>query len=100
MTTRSRFFSSRRGSAAMPSISGMVTSRMTTSGFLRSTCSMASRPPPSEATICMSDSASTQRAIMPRTTTASSTTMTRMGSCASAEPEGDAATAKLIALLF
>jgi len=96
-TTRSRFFSNSSGSAVMPSMSGIATSRITTSGLRRSTCSSASRPPRSEATICMSGSASTQRMIMPRTTTASSTTITRMGSGASAEPWDDAATAILIA---
>jgi hypothetical protein len=70
---------------------------VTTSGLRRSTCSIASRPPRSDATICMSGSASTQRMIMPRTTTASSTTITRIGSFARVEPWGGAATAMLIA---
>src|SRR5262249_7702286 len=93
----SRFFSSRSGSAVMPSMSGIVTSRITTSGALRSTCSIASRPLRSEATTSMSGSGSSQRMIVPRTTTASSTTMTRMGSFATSAAAGGAATAILIA---
>ena len=48
----------------------------------RSIWSTASRPVRSAAVISMSGSASTQRASKPRTTTASSTTMTRIGLCA------------------
>ena len=80
ITTRSRFFSNSRGKAVIPSMSGMSTSRMTTSGLVRSTCSMASRPLRSEATTCSPASASIQRTNRPRTTIASSTIITRIES--------------------
>src|SRR5580704_6331031 len=80
ITTRSRFFSNRRGRAVIPSISGMSTSRMTTSGLARSTCSMASRPLRSDATTCIPASASIHLTNRPRTTTASSTIITRIAS--------------------
>src|SRR4051812_38228968 len=97
ITTRSRFFASRRGSAVIPSVSGMSMSRMTTSGSMRSTCSMASRPQRSEATSAMPLSASSQRASSPRTTTASSTTITRMVSSPREDWADGGATARLIA---
>ena len=81
MTTRSRFFASNCGSAEMPSRSGISISSMTTSGSARSTWLTASRPVRSEAATTISGSASIQRANSPRMTTASSTIMTRSGSC-------------------
>jgi hypothetical protein len=79
MTTRSRFFSSSSGSAEMPSSSGISTSSTTTSGLTRSIWATASRPVRSEAATARSGSSSIQRETRPRTTTASSTIMTRIG---------------------
>src|SRR5262245_4143833 len=99
ITTRSRFFSRSRGSAVMPSVSGMSTSRRTTSGLVRSSCSTASRPLRIEPTTCSPSSASIQRVNRPRTTTASSTTMTRIGSWPDSGCGVGEATAILIARL-
>src|SRR5262245_5443569 len=96
ITTRSRFFSSRSGNAESPSSSGISTSRMTTSGLARSSWSTACRPVRSEATTFSPGSSSIQRETRPRTTTASSTTMMRIGGCAEADAAGMADTARLI----
>src|SRR5215510_16289065 len=96
ITTRSRFFSSRSGSAEMPSSTGISTSRMTTSGSARSSWSTASRPVRREATTSMPGSSWIHRETRPRTTTASSTTMTRIGDCVEAVGGGTAETATLM----
>src|SRR6478609_5893904 len=96
MTTRSRFLASSSGSAAMPSSSGISTSSTTTSGSSRSSWLTASRPVRKVAASSRSGSASTQRANRPRTTTASSTIMTRMRRPA-ALAENDEASARLMA---
>src|SRR5215217_1234894 len=95
MTIRSRFFSSSSGSASIPSRSGISMSRSTTSGLCRSTCSTASRPVRNDATILRSGSASIQRETSPRTTTASSTIITR-----SASGTGGGAGARVAATLM
>ena len=95
MTTRSRSFPSSSGSAASPSRSGISISRRMTSGVKRSSWSTASRPVRSEATTLMPGSASSQRATNPRTTTLSSTTITRIACCGPAWIE-TAGIAKLI----
>src|SRR2546423_6139034 len=97
ITTRSRRCFNRLGSAVIPSVSGMPTSRITTSGSQRSICSMASRPLRSVATSLKSASASIQRANRPRTTTASSTTITRIDSGPSVAREDGWAMAMVIA---
>src|SRR5438128_2465388 len=84
MMMRSRFFASRRGSAEMPSSSGISMSSTATSGLMRSSWLTASSPVRSDAATFMSGSASIQREIKPRITTESSTTMTRIGSCRAA----------------
>src|SRR4051812_5517771 len=81
MMMRSRFLASSLGSAEMPSSSGISMSSTATSGLMRSIWLTASSPVRSDASTFMSGSASIQREIMPRITTESSTTMTRIGSC-------------------
>ncbi len=80
MMMRSRFLASSLGSAEMPSSSGISMSSTATSGLMRSSWLTASSPVRSDAATFMSGSASIQREIMPRITTESSTTMTRIGS--------------------
>src|SRR5215472_11878942 len=96
ITTRSRFLSSSSGSAAMPSSSGISTSSTTTSGSTRSSWTTASRPVRSVATTSRSGSDSTQRANSPRTTAASSTSMTRMRRLTAFAAEDDGETTRLI----
>src|SRR5580704_1710027 len=78
MTVRSRFFCSKSGSAVMPSRSGISMSRRTMSASFLSNQAIVSRPLGNEATTRISGSASIQRANRLRTTTASSTTTTRI----------------------
>src|SRR6266568_1537966 len=81
MMMRSRFFASNCGSAEMPSSSGISISSTATSGLIRSSWLTASRPVRKEAVTSISGSAPIQRAIIPRMTTLSSTTITRSLSC-------------------
>src|ERR1044072_63146 len=96
MTTRSRFFPSSSGSASSPPRSGMSISRSTTSGLCRVSWSTASRPLRSDATVFRPGSSSIQRETSPRTTTASSTIITRSVSAAAAGAEGARVAAALI----
>src|SRR5437764_6003926 len=74
----------------------MSVSRVPTSGSCRGNWSTASRPVRSDATIFRPGSSLTQRETRPRTTTASSTIMTRIGSCAVAGAAGARMAATLI----
>src|SRR4051794_14014157 len=94
MTAQLRFFLRISGRACMPSISGISMSRMTTSGFERSMSLTARRPVRWLPTTSKPPASVSQREISPRTTTASSTIMTRMG--ASALGGATEAAAKLI----
>src|SRR5476649_375565 len=78
ITTRSDLRANRSGSAESPSSSGMSMSSTTMSGLSFSTLSTASRPLRNVPTTSMPDSSESHRDIRPRTTTASSTIMTRM----------------------
>src|SRR5205085_5226252 len=78
ITTRSGFRANSSGSAESPSSSGMSMSSTATSGLSFRTLSTASRPLRKVPTISIPDSSESQRDIRPRTTTASSTIMTRM----------------------
>src|SRR4051812_15952789 len=77
ITTRSRRNCKSRGSAVMPSSSGISTSSTTTSGFRRGSSRNASTPLRRLATTSKSGSAAIQRENIPRTTMASSTIITR-----------------------
>src|SRR5260370_9234316 len=81
MMIRLRFFANSKGSAEMPSRSGISISSTATSGSTRSIWLTASRPVRSDAATTMSGSDPSQRAINPLITTESSTTITRNGSC-------------------
>src|SRR5260370_29060843 len=81
MMIRLRFFASSRGSAEMPSSSGISISSTATSALTRLIWLTASRPVRSDAATTMSGSDAIQREINPRITAESSTTITRNGSC-------------------
>src|SRR4051812_30349993 len=81
MMMRARFFASNCGGAEMPSSPGFSIASTATSGLMRSSWLTASRPVRREAVTSMSGSAPIQRAIIPRMTTLSSTTITRSLSC-------------------
>src|ERR1700730_7200850 len=78
ITTRSDLRARRSGRAESPSSSGMSMSSMTTSGLSLRTLSTASQPLRNVPTTSIPDSSESHRDIRPRTTTASSTIMTRM----------------------
>src|SRR5712671_1025567 len=100
MTTRSRFLASSSGSAEMPSSSGISISRITTSGSTRSSWSTASRPLRSEAASASPGSSSTQRETSPRTTTASSTTITLIARSTDATVDATVGTARAIEVIL
>src|SRR5207245_7359665 len=72
---------SSKGSAEIPSSSGISISSTATSGLTRSIWFTASRPVRNEAATTMSGSEAIQREIMPLITAESSTTISRNGSC-------------------
>src|ERR1700682_2460040 len=78
ITTRSDLRANSSGRAESPSSSGMSISSTTMSGLSFSTLSTASRPLRNVPTTSIPDSSESHRDIRPRTTTASSTIMTRM----------------------
>src|SRR6202040_4388760 len=78
ITTRSGLRANRSGSAESPSSSGMSMSSTTMSGLSFRTLSTASLPLRNAPTTSMPDSSESHRDIRPRTTTASSTIMTRI----------------------
>src|ERR1700743_2227328 len=81
MMMRLRFLASSKGSAEMPSRSGISMSSTATSGSMRSIWLTASRPVRNDAATIMSGSGATQREIIPLMTTESSTTITRSCCC-------------------